>query len=79
MGNLGQFAYRRKKMLASAAVVVAIVAALGGRTVYDNVKPFGFQDPNSDSSRAYEDLRDATGERPASLPCDRYGKETRCT
>ena len=51
-------------MLASAAVVVAIVAALGGRTVYDNVKPFGFQDPNSDSSRAYEDLRDATGERP---------------
>ena len=47
-----------------AAAVVAIVAALGGRTVYDNVKPFGFQDPNSDSARAYEDLRDATGERP---------------
>jgi RND superfamily putative drug exporter len=46
------------------AVVVAVVAALGGKTVYDNVKPFGFQDPNSDSSRAYDELRDATGLRP---------------
>jgi len=64
VGKLGQFAYRRKRLLAIAAVVVAVVAAIGGRTVYDNVKPFGFQDPNSDSSRAYEDLRDATGERP---------------
>ncbi len=64
MGTLGQFAYRRRKVLAIAAVAVAVAAALGGRTVYDNVKPFGFQDPNSDSSRAYEDLRDATGERP---------------
>jgi RND superfamily putative drug exporter len=44
-------------------MLVAVVAALGGRTVYDNVKPFGFQDPNSDSSRAYEKLRDATGQR----------------
>ena len=64
MGTLGQFAYRRRKSLAIAAVAVAVAAALGGSTVYDNVKPFGFQDPNSDSSRAYEDLRDATGERP---------------
>jgi uncharacterized membrane protein YdfJ with MMPL/SSD domain len=64
VGKLGHFAFRRKKLLASAAVVVAIVAALGGGSVYDNVKPFGFQDPNSDSSRAYKDLRDATGERP---------------
>jgi uncharacterized membrane protein YdfJ with MMPL/SSD domain len=64
VGKLGHFAFRRRKLLAAAAVVVAIGAALGGRTVYDNVKPFGFQDPNSDSSRAYKDLRDATGERP---------------
>jgi uncharacterized membrane protein YdfJ with MMPL/SSD domain len=45
------------------AAVVAVVAALGGRTVYDNVKPFGFQDPDSDSARAYDVLRDATGVR----------------
>jgi uncharacterized membrane protein YdfJ with MMPL/SSD domain len=64
VGKLGQLAYRRRKLLVLAAVGVAVVAALGGSTVYDNVKPFGFQDPNSDSSRAYEELRDATGERP---------------
>ena len=63
MATLGHFAYRRRKLLAFAALIVAIVAALGGRTVYDNVKPFGFQDPNSDSSRAYDDIRDATGQR----------------
>jgi uncharacterized membrane protein YdfJ with MMPL/SSD domain len=64
VGKLGQLAYRRKKLLVLAAVGVAVVAALGGSTVYDNVKPFGFQDPSSDSSRAYAELRDATGERP---------------
>jgi uncharacterized membrane protein YdfJ with MMPL/SSD domain len=64
VGKLGHFAFRRRNFLAAGALVVAIVAAIGGRTVYDNVKPFGFQDPNSDSSRAYQDLRDATGERP---------------
>jgi RND superfamily putative drug exporter len=64
VGQLGQFAYRRRRFLALAAVIVAVVAALGGRTVYDNVKPFGFQDPNSDSARAYKELRDATGLRP---------------
>ena len=50
--------------MAAGAVVLAIAAAVGGSTVYDNVKPFGFQDPNSESSRAYEDLRDSTGVRP---------------
>jgi RND superfamily putative drug exporter len=64
VGKLGQFAYRRKKFLAVCAALVVVAAALGGRSVYDNVKPFGFQDPNSDSSRAYEVLRDATGLRP---------------
>jgi uncharacterized membrane protein YdfJ with MMPL/SSD domain len=63
VGKLGQLAYRRKRLLVLAAGAVAVVAALGGSTVYDNVKPFGFQDPSSDSSRAYEELRDATGER----------------
>src|SRR3954464_13884834 len=61
---MGQFAYRRRRLLAIGAVVVAVVAALGGSTVYDNVKPFGFQDPNSDSAKAYEELRDSTGLRP---------------
>jgi uncharacterized membrane protein YdfJ with MMPL/SSD domain len=62
--KLGQFAYRWRKGLTIVAGLVAVVSALGGATVFDNVKPFGFQDPNSESSQAYEKLRDATGERP---------------
>jgi uncharacterized membrane protein YdfJ with MMPL/SSD domain len=64
VGKLGQFAYRRRKFLAVAAAVLALAAAVGGSTVFDNVKSFGFQDPNSDSALAYEELRDATGVRP---------------
>src|SRR4051794_5794667 len=64
VGQLGHFAFRRRGLLVLAAVVVALVAALGGRTVYDNVKPFGFSDPHSGSSRAYKQIRDATGLRP---------------
>ncbi len=64
MRKLGQFAFRRRKILIAVAGLVAVVSALGGRTVFDNVKPFGFQDPNSQSARAYQELRDATGVRP---------------
>ena len=64
MRKLGQFAYRRRRGLTIVAGLVAVASALGGRTVFDNVKPFGFQDPASESSRAYTELRDATGERP---------------
>jgi uncharacterized membrane protein YdfJ with MMPL/SSD domain len=62
--KLGQFAYRRRIGLTLVAALVAIASALGGASVFDNVKPFGFQDPDSESSRAYQELRDATGERP---------------
>jgi uncharacterized membrane protein YdfJ with MMPL/SSD domain len=61
--QLGQFAYRRRKSLVTAAVLIAVAAALGGASVFDNVKPFGFQDPDSESARAYDTLEHATGER----------------
>ena len=62
--QLGIFAYRRRRWLVGAAVAVALASALGGRTVFNNVKPFGFSDPASESSRVITELRDATGERP---------------
>jgi uncharacterized membrane protein YdfJ with MMPL/SSD domain len=62
--KLGQFAYRRRRGLTLVAGLVAVVSALGGASVFNHVKPFGFQDPDSDSSQAYKALRDATGERP---------------
>jgi uncharacterized membrane protein YdfJ with MMPL/SSD domain len=62
--KLGQFAYRRRRGLTIVAGLVAVASALGGATVFNNVKPFGFQDPSSQSARAYKELRDATGQRP---------------
>jgi len=61
--KLGQFAYRRRKGLTVVAGLVAVVSALGGATVFDNVKPFGFQDPASQSSKAFDAIEDATGQR----------------
>ncbi len=45
------------------AGLVAVVSALGGASVFDNVKPFGFRDPASQSSKAYDAIEDATGQR----------------
>ncbi len=61
--KLGQFAYRRRRGLTIVAGLVAVVSALGGASVFDNVKPFGFQDPSSQSSRAYDQIENATGQR----------------
>jgi uncharacterized membrane protein YdfJ with MMPL/SSD domain len=61
--KLGQFAYRRRRGLTIVAVIVGVVSALGGASVFDNVKPFGFQDPASQSSKAYDAIENATGMR----------------
>ena len=47
-----------------AALLIAVAAAIGGSSVFDAVKPYGFQDPDSESARATEALEDASGERP---------------
>jgi uncharacterized membrane protein YdfJ with MMPL/SSD domain len=61
---LGHFAYRWRGRIVLAAMVLAVAAAIGGSSVFDAVKPFGFQDPASDSSRATAVLEDSTGESP---------------
>ncbi len=63
MRKLGQFAYRRRRGLTIVAGLVAVVSALGGASVFNNVKPFGFQDPASQSSKAYNAIEDTTGTR----------------
>lgn len=62
--SLGHYAYRWRGRIALAAAALAIVAAIVGAGVFDAVKPYGFQDPSSESARATEALEDATGERP---------------
>lgn len=64
LGRLADLAYYRSGalLLAAAVAVAAAVWAAGG--VFDAVKPFGFQDPDSESARAEEGYEDATGIEP---------------
>jgi putative drug exporter of the RND superfamily len=60
---LGHWAYRRRGRLLLISAFVVVGCALGSSAVFDRVKPFGFQDPDSESSRASHRLEEATGER----------------
>ena len=62
--SLGHYAYRWRGKIVLAALLVAVAAAFVGSSVFDVVKPYGFQDPDSESARATEALEDASGERP---------------
>jgi uncharacterized membrane protein YdfJ with MMPL/SSD domain len=64
VSSLGHYAYRWRGRIVLVALVVAIAAAIGGASVFDAVKPYGFQDPASESARATEALEDASGQRP---------------
>ena len=64
--SLGHYAYRWRGRIVLAALLVAVAAAIGSASVFDAVKPYGFQDPDSESARATEALEDASGERPLS-------------
>jgi uncharacterized membrane protein YdfJ with MMPL/SSD domain len=61
--RLGHYAYRRRGRLVLISVWVTVAAALGSASLFDRVKPFGFQDPNSESARAADAIEGATGER----------------
>ena len=63
-GETRHYAYMWRGRVVLVAVTIAVAAAVGGSSVFDAVKPFGFQDPDSESARATEALENATGERP---------------
>jgi len=45
------------------SIWVVIACGLGASAIFDRAKPFGFQDPDSESSKATDVLEEATGER----------------
>jgi RND superfamily putative drug exporter len=49
-------------VIVAVAIVCAIAAAVYGSTVFGRAKPFGFGDPSSESSRAYDLIEEATGQ-----------------
>jgi uncharacterized membrane protein YdfJ with MMPL/SSD domain len=62
MEGLGGFAFAHRRAI-MAATLWAVVGALFASSVFDVVKPFGFEDPASESARAEDAIEDATGER----------------
>jgi RND superfamily putative drug exporter len=51
-----------RRAIVTAGVIAAMLAGAFGSSVFDEARPFGFQDPDSESSRAYDLLEEATGE-----------------
>jgi uncharacterized membrane protein YdfJ with MMPL/SSD domain len=60
---LGGFSYLHRRLIVAIAVVAAGGAAFLGSSVFDRAQPFGFTDPDSESSRAYDLIENATGEQ----------------
>ncbi len=59
---LGGFAFAHRRAI-MAATLWAVVGVFFASSVFDVVKPFGFEDPASESARAEDAIEDATGER----------------
>jgi uncharacterized membrane protein YdfJ with MMPL/SSD domain len=60
---LGGFSYLHRRLIVAIAVIAAGGAAFLGSSVFDRAQPFGFTDPDSESSRAYDLIENATGEQ----------------
>jgi uncharacterized membrane protein YdfJ with MMPL/SSD domain len=61
---LGGFVYLHRRAIVAITLFLAIGASILGSSVFDRAQPFGFSDPGSDSSRAYDLIEKATGEHP---------------
>jgi uncharacterized membrane protein YdfJ with MMPL/SSD domain len=60
---LGGFSYLHRRLVVVIALIAALGAAVLGSSVFDRAQPFGFTDPDSESSRAYDLIENATGEQ----------------
>jgi len=60
---LGGFSYLHRRSIVLIALVATVGAAFLGSSVFDRAQPFGFSDPSSESSRAYDLIENATGAR----------------
>jgi uncharacterized membrane protein YdfJ with MMPL/SSD domain len=60
---LAQYAYFWRGRVLLVAVAFTLLAGFFSSTVFDRVLPFGFQDPDSDSSLVNDRLEAATGQR----------------
>jgi uncharacterized membrane protein YdfJ with MMPL/SSD domain len=61
--TLAQYAYFWRVRVLLVAIAFTLVAGFFSSAVFDRVLPFGFQDPESESSRVDDRLEAATGQR----------------
>ena len=61
LGRLADIAFYHGGWVLAVAAVLIAVGAWSGREVFDVVKPFGFEDPESESARATDRYGDAAG------------------
>jgi RND superfamily putative drug exporter len=59
----GHYAFVHRRPVLLLALVLTLGAAIYGSGVFDQAKPFGFTDPDSESAQAYEEIEAATGEQ----------------
>jgi uncharacterized membrane protein YdfJ with MMPL/SSD domain len=60
---LGGFSYLHRRSIVAIALIATVGAAILGSSVFNRAQPFGFSDPDSESSRAYDAIEGATGAR----------------
>jgi uncharacterized membrane protein YdfJ with MMPL/SSD domain len=61
LGRLADIGFYYGGWVLTAAALLIAIGAWSGREVFDVVKPFGFEDPDSESARASDRLAEATG------------------
>jgi uncharacterized membrane protein YdfJ with MMPL/SSD domain len=60
---VGGFSYLHRRSIVAITLLATVGAAILGSSVFDRAQPFGFSDPHSESSRAYDLIENATGAR----------------
>jgi len=68
--SLGRFMVRRRHLVLAGAGVFVAVAAVWGTGVFGSLAGAGFEDPDSDSARAAEQVKRVAEFRRASLSCE---------
>jgi RND superfamily putative drug exporter len=61
---LARFSFAHRRVILVVALLATAGAAVYGTSVFDAARPFGFSDSSSESARAYDAIKDATGEQP---------------
>ena len=64
MRALARFSFAHRRAILVGALLATLAAAAYGTSVFDAARPFGFSDSSSESARAYDTIKDATGEQP---------------